>query len=238
MEPFKGKAPFVRFERGFVEEITIHARRLFSNTDELFALAPIRAVKFISLNASGREVPISELAAHPVLGRLQALDLEGSELTDDDLHVLLASPHLTGLQSLNLSRNRLGTNGVRDLLASPALPALREFSLTAFSFGGESLGAAGLHPLSICPGPAHLKSFSYAVSDLVPVPESAVLELVRYPYAANLEELDLTDCSTIGSATLVALADSPGWSNLVKLNLNRSTRGREGLIPLLNASTF
>jgi len=236
--PFKGKAPFVRLERGFVEEITIHARRLFKTADELFALAPIRAVKFVSLMAVGKEVSITDLAIQPVLGRLQALDLDGSELTDDDLRVLLASPHLSKLQSLNLSRNRLSPAGIRDLLASPALPALRELILTGFSFGANSLGDEGLRVLAGSPGLARLKSLTFAMNDLVPIRESAVLELVRSLYSANLEELNLTDCSSISGVTLAAFAESDRWSKLEKLNLNGSMVDDAGLTALIKSPKF
>src|SRR5262249_36483634 len=161
-------------ERGFVEEVTVYAKRFLAKADELFALAPVRAVKFITLAAAGREVSITDLAGSAALARVQALDLDGSNLTDDDLQVLLASPHVRNLQSLNLSRNHISPAGLRDLLLSKALPALRELHLTAFSFGAEGLGGEGLSALATSPGFARLRTLTYAAGQLAPIPESAV----------------------------------------------------------------
>ncbi len=115
----------VRFDRGFLYEITIDVGSFVDNAPALFARAPITSVRLRGgLHGRGRE-----LAAVPQLAKVTALDLYEQGVTDADVLALSASPHVSRLRFLNLGRNLLTDAGIESLVASDNLSALERVSL-------------------------------------------------------------------------------------------------------------
>lgn len=114
--------PFARdpiYSRGFVESVKIAARDL-DRAPELFRVAPIRQLRFDSVDGDAARV-----FASPHLSRMIALDLFGQQIGDAGVRALAESPHLGRLVWLDLGANRIGPAGLDALLASKRLPRLR-----------------------------------------------------------------------------------------------------------------
>jgi uncharacterized protein (TIGR02996 family) len=111
------------FSRGFVEHVTMDARRFLESASELYRLAPIRHIAL----TNARDV-IGRLAESPHLARLVSLQFwdqqRSSPIGDAGLATLVASPHLRRLRGLDVSFNDIGEAGLEALAASPHLPSL------------------------------------------------------------------------------------------------------------------
>ncbi len=119
------------FYRGFVEHVSMQARRFLEVADELYEAAPIR-----HLTLFGVAEVAAELAASPHLAQIRSLQLPNfitnrdvpgpvNPLTDDVIAVLAASPHLGRLAYLSLeNQDALTQAAYRALVTSPHLPQL------------------------------------------------------------------------------------------------------------------
>jgi uncharacterized protein (TIGR02996 family) len=106
------------WRRGFVEALEVWgaaaARQFVDRADELYALTPLREVRFrphssyyggFSAFDPMDLATFRALAALPHLRRLRLLDLEANGLRDDEGRALLAAPHLTRRTAVQLHGN-------------------------------------------------------------------------------------------------------------------------------------
>jgi uncharacterized protein (TIGR02996 family) len=199
--------PLVRessFRRGFVEHVTLSARRFLEEGERLFELAPVREVCLREVSASA-----SQLFASPLLRRLRSLDLSNSFFGEQAIARLCESPHLERLEALHLGYDRISVTGQRRLLHARNLPALRELNLSgnrppisldaledgpllaqleALDVGINPLGDAGIHRLAALPTLARLRRLGLAGTN---PGVTGVRRLVRSPHLTNVEELNL-----------------------------------------------
>jgi hypothetical protein len=101
--------------RGLVEEIAIDPHVFLEYGEWLAKNAPIRHVVFLRPDGP---FPVAELAASPLLGRLDSIGLPRLGLTDHDVATFVASPHLKRLAYLDLSGNPIGLPAYEALAAS------------------------------------------------------------------------------------------------------------------------
>lgn len=87
------------FHRGFIDTITITARKFAKQSEKLFRATPVHWLRFNYVKGAG---PL--LAAVPELGHIRNLDLSSLKIPREDLIALLTSKHLTSLKGLDLSR--------------------------------------------------------------------------------------------------------------------------------------
>lgn len=117
------------FGLGFVDSVVLDAPTFLERADELFAVAPIRAIQFVDAAAD-----IEAIAASPHLARLVSLNFYNrsgaSALGDAGLRTLLESPHVSRVALLHVPDNEITRAGV-ELLASHGqrMPNLVEVSL-------------------------------------------------------------------------------------------------------------
>ena len=117
--------------RGFVERVSLRARRFLELADELFSLAPIRHLVLIEVG----EV-VAELADCPHLARVRSLSLPvhtaRDRLTDAALRRLLVSPHLDNLAHLRLVHQaQLTPLAFERIVIAQTLPMLSCFEVFA-----------------------------------------------------------------------------------------------------------
>jgi uncharacterized protein (TIGR02996 family) len=111
---------FLRFLRGFVEQVRMTARDFLAHGAEVYARAPILHLDLVELAPLAREV-----FGSPLLGRIHSLRLTRNKLDDAAAESLAASPHLGNLRWLDLTYNQITQRGLDAICASTNLPALR-----------------------------------------------------------------------------------------------------------------
>jgi hypothetical protein len=109
----------LRFHDGFIEEVTLDARRFLEIGPELYRRAPVR---HLNLEHAGE---VSEqLFASPLLSRIVSMDLSQSQLGDAGMRHLASSPYLGKLAWLDVWGNGITNAGIEALVASNQLRAL------------------------------------------------------------------------------------------------------------------
>lgn len=205
----KAGATAWRFSRGFVEEISIDARKLAAAT-AIFDLEPIRWVR---VDASG---DIEALARSPVLARLTALRVTG-EIGDEGAQALAESEHLSGLLNLNLGSTGVGEEGAAALAESEGLSSLQRLSLTGNELGDEGgVALAESETLKV----DHL----YLARTGVGVETAAALA----KRGRSLKVLALGGNSDLGDEGAEALAKGKALAGLERLELNLTDLREEG----------
>ena len=103
-----------RFDRGFVEVVTMDASDFLLRAEMLFNDAPIR-----HLDLTGVASVAEALFQSPLLQSIRSLDLARNGLTDEHVMLLAASPYLRALRWLSLADNRISFDGAEALARSP-----------------------------------------------------------------------------------------------------------------------
>ncbi|MEZ5426526.1 MAG: TIGR02996 domain-containing protein [Pyrinomonadaceae bacterium] len=101
------------FNRGFIEMVTVSARRFLENAEQLLALAPIRHLKLTEVRSAA-----SELFVSPYLGDIISMEIERCGLNDEYLKMLAESPVLKHLKWLSVAENDIGLDGADALAGS------------------------------------------------------------------------------------------------------------------------
>lgn len=195
-EPFRGWTRYVRFYRGFVEDVTINGRTFCKKAAQLFASGPIRRVRLSQVHGGEGEPPsqhvsLADVLACPELPRLRELDLSNLYVRAAAVEQLAACPAVTSLRLLDLSRSWIGLRGMAALTSSAHLSQLKVLLLSGSGAGEGLVGDAGC------------------------------ARLAAAPLAAHLEELDLSS-EGLSDAGACALADGPSLRNLKTLRLDRN----------------
>ena len=126
------------YERGFLAQITVFAKRFLEEAERFYSDDPIQTVKFVKLRGESGNVPLPELFASPHLAPLRTLDLTGSHLRYPDLGLLAAAPHLGGLTTLVLGENDVYPLGLAQLMDSQSLASLAHLDLTKNPTRGDT----------------------------------------------------------------------------------------------------
>ena len=134
--------------RGFVERVSVRARRFLEIADHLFRLAPIRSLVLVGVGAV-----VDELAASPHLARIRSLSLprhgHEDDLTDSALRRLVDSPHLGQLAHLRLvHQHRLTARAYEHVVTAPTLPLLSSFEAYAPVYRWDHLDPRDYNPQS------------------------------------------------------------------------------------------
>jgi uncharacterized protein (TIGR02996 family) len=137
---------YVRYQRGFPDQIFVSAKTFLSHAGEVFRLAPVR---HLALTDAGEHV--RALATLEGLTRLASLNLFLNRIGDTGVQLLAASPRVNRLRVLNLSHNQVGDAGARALAGSPHLAHLTELYLY-----GNLIGDVGAQALAASPHLAEL----------------------------------------------------------------------------------
>ncbi|HLL21697.1 MAG TPA: hypothetical protein VK427_06185 [Kofleriaceae bacterium] len=106
------------YYRGFVERVAIDPYIFLEYCEFLFVNAPILFASFVAPEEG--PFPLEELAASPLLERLNAIGLEDGIVDDAGVEVFAASPHLTNCHFLNLSGNVLTIRAFDALARNPS----------------------------------------------------------------------------------------------------------------------
>jgi uncharacterized protein (TIGR02996 family) len=184
------------FHRGFVEQLSVWTEPFLMQTEELFALTPLRHVGFVRLSAD----ECGRLADEPLLLRLRSLYLQIYEMRGGGLDRLLTSPHLANLQRLDIPGTEslyqgpeercppgegwvMNTARVGLLTHSSHLQNLRELSLPRHVLDVNAVellaGSATLAELT------HLDLYENSLRD------AGALALASSQYLKRVEVLDL-----------------------------------------------
>jgi uncharacterized protein (TIGR02996 family) len=205
--------PYV-FRRGFVDEIDVEAETLVESGAELFATAPIRAVRLPD------EEDFADLARCKHLLRLRSIDLTASGLSggfgparlfrsrylanltsllargyDDNCHLdlpgirgITGSKYLGNLKHLDVGDNWFGDKGTVELLKATNLPALERLG-----FEGVGMEDEGAVALAATPWLARLKQLDLVANS---IGERGARALLECPFLEKMELLDLRDNRT------------------------------------------
>jgi uncharacterized protein (TIGR02996 family) len=234
------------FRRGFVEGLQLTADRFVVVAETLFALAPVRSIRF---PYAVRET--SALAASPHLARLTGADLEwmctcGMCPIHDELHELYESPYVTNLTSLSLARDRMDAAEVGRLARSPHFARL-----TSLNLAQNNVGSGGIRRLAASHHLTNLTHLDLSENELTLEDLSALTESARFrrlkslvlrgngfgvtaarllgnsENLAGLTALDLGN-NRLGDSGAKALAKAKFLGNLTHLNLRTNGISREG----------
>ena len=104
-----------QFHRGFVECITVSAPTLLQHQQSIFANAPIRHLDIVELPKGKLQDMLDNLApSKNSLGRLISLRLDGQEIDDNDIEILIRAPW-TKLRWMSLANNEITKSGAQTL---------------------------------------------------------------------------------------------------------------------------
>jgi hypothetical protein len=110
------------FDRGFIAKLTIEPNLFLEHGEWLMLNFPLQVVTLT--RPDDGDFPIAELAASPLLSRLDAIILRDVRLRESDLAPLIASPHLERLRYLSLDTEPISTATYDRVAAAPALRKL------------------------------------------------------------------------------------------------------------------
>jgi uncharacterized protein (TIGR02996 family) len=241
LAPMKRYASGFVFRRGFVEEITVEARRFLEQAEALYALTPIRHVKLLDIAGY-----LHTLANSPLLSKLRALTVYASHIGDSVARILAGSPYLGELRELYLGRNRIGDAGAEALAVSDALT-----HLTTLDLSSNSIGETGAQALALSGTLTNLRHFNLAENNIGPSGAEALINssrlnnltrlnlqqnqlgglrmqfLIHAKYLIRLRVLNL-DANNLHLIGATALAGSPYVTRLEELTLNSNEIGDGG----------
>lgn len=196
-----------RYQRGFIEHVTLTATLFLSQGKTLFAQAPIRQVR---LEHGGKRV--EEIAASPLLAALTGLELAYWRMEEAGVAELLAAPRLSGLTTLSLRCNNIGDHGVALVAGSPYLAGLTHLDL-----GHNDVYVEGAVALA---GSPHLHCLRQLDLHFNELRQAGVAALARAPLLEPVQELDLGFNEITDDGALM-LAGAPGVP-LTRLVLSHS----------------
>lgn len=205
--------------RGFVNCITVTARRFVAHAAGIFRLAPL--VEQVFLTKLGRNMPT--LAACPYLERVTYLNCEQTRLQPRDARLLAASLHLGNLRELVLTDSRIGVGGAEALAQARSLGRLENLRLEFNNVGDE--GFAALVRSERLPALTELDLLDNGLTS------RALRALDGVTHRQRLAHLNLmgNQIAADGVAALVAAGALPGLRELV---LNDNPLADEGVTHL------
>jgi uncharacterized protein (TIGR02996 family) len=223
------------YERGFLAQITVFAKRFLAEADRFYAADPIQTVRFVKLTGRSGSVPTSTLFASPKLAPLRTLDLSGSDLGEIELRYLADAAHLGGLRALVLCENRLTARALERLVASEPLASLAHLDLTK----NPQIGDAEADAMAARPEFRRIRSLDMFGSAIT---AAGVRAIAQSPHAAGLEKLRVGSNDFVGvppnrglsvvadhTAIAEAVARSPHLAGLKELDIAWRRMGLAGV---------
>lgn len=191
---------YVRFQRGFFEELNWPARSWAKHGAKLFGENPIYRVR---LPEGVNRHEVGDLVVLPYLERARVLSLEGCTLHEPlkTLQILFGTPFLSGLRRLVLRDCGITSRELGVLTASPLLGRLRELDLA-----DNDVGPKGAQLLAESPAAVNLRQLNLANN---PVGDGGAKALALSPHLGGLTRLDLRGV-LLGEGTKAALRERFG----------------------------
>ncbi len=250
--------------RGFVplHELAIPAARFLARCDDLFRCAPgtrrlrlqevrdhaaplavlpaLARYEHLSFAREHIDELASPLAGSPHLAQLRSLDLGRTDVSPDELRVLLRSRAYPRLERLDLAGCR-DLDALRALLDAPFAGSLRRLGLDVCFLGGAAIPLLGGLPRLDAVSLAHGELEDEQLHALARLPRRFVelglranrfgpegaAALAASPIVDELEELDVQG-SPIGDAGCLAIAGSPRLRRLRALAIGGDLSHRPG----------
>ncbi len=239
-----------RFQRGFVDEVTVDRSLSPEQYAELFRWRFVRRVvaphgwrlfpglvrcpearrleELCFADTALTERDFRELLRCPHFERLHTLEVSHCQLEARSIRRLAHSPLLDQLHALVLRGNRAGTDALLELIRSPRIGGLRLLDLSECWLGAAEALAIASAPL--LGGLTTLRLAGHLLRD-----EAA--QLVRCPHLAGLRELDLSSNSGgVSRATWDALLQAPFPCSLRRLHAGGATLWSGHLPALLGSA--
>jgi len=228
---WRGEHNYVRFHRGFIEELEFCQPEDFvRDAKELFSKFPITDLEIGSQGEPGWGPSVADCEE---LRHVKCLRLtqQRSHFTDfPDFRAILSSPHLTGLEALDASGgHRYGDEQISELLGLrakgkmlPSLRNLRRLSLNDMRFTDHGVRALVKSRLAKTLTHLDLSENSGRDQDAPGITADGVRELIESPLWARLEELNLGRSQFADGAALRLIANALPRSRITKLGLTSS----------------
>jgi uncharacterized protein (TIGR02996 family) len=226
--PFKGQALFLRFYRGFIEDLTVNAHTFCQRGARWFDEVPLRRVKMSNINpAAARPVSIAEVLEVPHIGRLRELDLERSAPGSEIARAVADCPALGGLRWLSLAFTEPDPEGLRRVLCSPHLAGVRSLDLSQSPTSRQG-GVAELQRFLLTPR----EEYQLSPEQRGHLGDDGARRLAAAPNVAGLTELNLSG-NSLSNDGVRSLADAEALRNLTTLRLDENwTVGDQGVADL------
>ncbi len=228
----------VWYERGFLADVRVYAKRFLAEADRFFADDPIQTVRFAKLTAKQGSVPPDVLFRTPHLAKVRKLDVSNAGLGTDGLCALADAPHAGGVRELILQENPVTKEGLSRLMNAPNWDALRALDFNRLAPRGDDIAQA----LAPCAGFRKVRALDLFMTC---VSQDGARGLAESPHASGLEVLRIggPDFTFTGNelplpddlAIAVAVAGSPHLRNLKELDLSHRRIGSAGLRALLES---
>lgn len=118
----------IRFQRGFIHELTLPTAEFLAHHRALLRLGPVGKLRL--MEAGGHGVALSACESLSTLRELEFADYFREPFTGPDMMALANSPHLDRLRVLRLARNNLGDAGLYALSGAAWLAGVVALDLT------------------------------------------------------------------------------------------------------------
>lgn len=228
----------VWYERGFLADVRVYAKRFLAEADRFFADDPIQTVRFAKLTAKQGSVPPAVLFRTPHMAKVRKLDVSNAGLGTDGLCALADAPHAGGVRELILQENPVTAEGLSRLMDAPNWGALRALDFNRLAPRGDDIIAG----LVARPGFRKVRALDLFMTCVTQVGARALAES---PHAAGLEVLRLGGPNFTYAdngvplpddlATARSLAGSPHLKGLKELDLSHRDIGIAGLRALVDS---
>jgi uncharacterized protein (TIGR02996 family) len=238
------------FHRGVIDSVSVTAAQFLASGEAIFAVAPVRKVRFIDVGNH-----MTELVASPLLRHIRELDLSDNNLSDRGPILLARSPHADRLDTLDLSYNDVSSAGLRALADSPTLGNLRSLrlndnpridmagisglaesphlsSLVDLDLSGNGLAAVALGPLFAGWPAGRLARLVLPGNRLGNEGTAAFVSSLIFTQMAERDGLIDLRRVEMGPAGARALADCPALRAVERLDLEGNVLGDAGLAAL------
>jgi uncharacterized protein (TIGR02996 family) len=211
------------FERGFVDEVGLHATLLETGLEGVCAAEPLRRVQLLRGMAQIDDAPIEVALSSPRLAQLAALDLRHANLTASvEFETVVECPQLEGVAELVFADLRVPPEWLSRFLASQHLPGLVALDLSSIPNLGPAL-ANGLTAAT------HRRFRKLNVSG-VRLLSGELQRVLASRALAAVEELHLGwTFPGPGPLTMLDIGWVTPWSRLRVLDLSGQQLGPDGI---------
>ena len=132
----------VWYERVFLADVRVYAKRFLAEADRFFADDPIQTVRFAKLTAKQGSVPPAVLFRTPHLAKVRKLDVSNAGLGTDGLCALADAPQAANVRELILHENPVTAEGLSRVIDAPNWVALRALDFNRLAPRGDDIATA------------------------------------------------------------------------------------------------
>jgi uncharacterized protein (TIGR02996 family) len=170
-----------RFQRGFVDGISLEADSFLRHSSKLRLLIPQLSWLYL-WRAGGRADALANTPELTGLATLGFTDYYDAPLKAHDAAAFSASPYLHGLSALRLGWNSLGDEGVEALAEAPWLVSVTELDLS-----DNGLSDRAVRALTASPHLSNLRTLRLRRNYISPDGVAALTDAPNLPSLKNLE---------------------------------------------------